>query len=117
MGQALLKLLAVTVAVLFLVGAVLTRVTDIFGMNAFAGTPPRDAGASADSGTPPAIERAFFPATKAAVMPRPRARDGGEPVFFPASKSGGGEALPGVKKLQQNPAPQTQQSPQQNAAP
>lgn len=108
MGQALLKVMAVTVAVLFLLGAVLTRFTDLFGTNAFAaGNPPRDGGAAP----------LFFPATKAAPLPRPRPRDGGEPVFFPASKSPGGEALPGVKKqLQQNPAPQPQ-SPQQNAAP
>jgi hypothetical protein len=103
--QPLLKALALAVAVLFLGGAVLTAMSD----RALAAEPPRDAGAP---------ERLYFPATKAAVMPRPKPRDAGEPVYFPASKSFGGESLPGVnQKLRElNPAPQPQ-SPQQNAAP
>jgi hypothetical protein len=106
--QRILKVLAVAVALSFLGGAVLT---------ASAASPAVDAGT-------PAPEPAYFPATKAAVMPRPRPRDAGQPVqptYFPASKSFGGDALPGVKQ-QLNPAPQPppqkqspQQSPQQTA--
>lgn len=86
-GQALLKTLAVTIALLFLFGAVITA------MRAVAAGP--------DAGT----ERKFFPATKSAPMPPPRARDGGAPMFFPASKSAGGEALPGIKPSPQQQAP------------
>jgi hypothetical protein len=100
----MLKVLAVAIALSFLGGAVLT---------ASAASPAADAGTA---------EPTFFPATKAAVMPRPKPRDAGQPpqpTYFPASKSFGGEALPGVNdKLgglkPKNPPPQ-QQSPQQNA--
>ncbi len=94
----LLKVLSVTVAMLFLGGAVLTAISD----RALAAEPEKDGGPS------------FFHATKSAVLPRPRARDAGTPVFFPASKSPGGEELPGVQQLREKSA---QQSPQQNNAP
>ena len=102
--QPLLKLLALAVAVLFLGGAVLTAMSD----RAMAATPPADAGSP---------ERLYFPATKAAVMPRPKPRDAGEPVFFPASKSFGGESLPGVKQKLREPAQAPQQNAPQQAAP
>ena len=94
----LLKVLSVTVAMLFLGGAVLTAMSD----RALAAEPARDGGPT------------FFHASKSAPVPLPRARDAGAPVYFPASKSLGGDALPGVKKLRENPV---QQSPQQNKAP
>ena len=75
--------MAVTISLLFLFGAVITA------MSAVAAGP--DAGA----------EPKFFHATKSAPMPPPRARDGGAPIFFPASKSAGGEGLPGVKPTPQ----------------
>ena len=75
-GQALLKTLAVTIALLFLFGAVITAMRAV----------------AADGG----VDRTYFPATKSAPLP-PRPRDAGTPVYFPASKSAGGEALPGVK--------------------
>lgn len=94
----LLKVLSVTVAMLFLGGAVLTAISD----RAIAAEPVRDGGPT------------FFPASKAGPLPRPRARDAGTQVYFPASKSFGGDELPGVDKLRENPV---QQSPQQNKAP
>ena len=107
MGQTILKTLAIAVALLFLGGAVLTAVTNLFGSQAQAATPARDAG----------VDRTFFSASKSGPVPRPRPRDAGEPVYFPASKSFGGESLPGVnQQLRQlhEPTPQrTQQSPQQ----
>jgi hypothetical protein len=74
MGQVFLKSLAVSVAVLFL----------------FTTT-------AADGRSPP---RTFFPASKSGLLPPfPRAPDAGHrPVFFPASKSAGGEALPGTQQ-------------------
>lgn len=111
--RVLLKLLAVAVALLFLVGAVLTAVTDLFGPGfALAAAPARDDG---DAGVR-VVDKTYFSASKSGPMPRPRARDAGEPVFFPASKSFGGESLPGVNQQlrelhQAEPAPQTKQSP------
>ncbi len=115
-GQALLKTLALTVALLFLFGAMITSVTDLFGSGTVrtllsspqalaAGRANGDAGVL-DAGP---RERTFFPATKSAPLPRFRQPDGGAPtpVFFPASKSAGGE-FPGL-------APQPQQPTQQNA--
>ena len=97
--QLLLEVLALGVAALFLGGAVLTSVSD----RALAAAPV-DAGVDGGS-------RTFFPASKARPVPRPKTRgDAGAPVSFPASKSFGGEALPGVKQ-------QLQQLPQQNEAP
>lgn len=75
-GLLLLRVVALVVAVLFLGGAVLSAMSD----RALAASPARDAGSEA---------RTFFPATKSAPLPRPRARDGGAPVYFPASKSPG----------------------------
>lgn len=123
MGQALLKTLAITVALLFLLGAVLTAVTDLFGSSkvrplflasqeALAATPPRADG-GADAGPP---ERTYFNATKSGPLPRPRPRDAGEPVYFPASKSFGGEALPGInQQLKQLHEPTPQQAAPQQA--
>ncbi|MFO0599594.1 MAG: hypothetical protein U0228_30085 [Myxococcaceae bacterium] len=114
-GRSLLKFLALSVAVLFLLGAMLTAVTDLFGdskmrtlftlsADALAAEPAKtDAGAR-----PPTM----FHATKAAPMPLPRREDAGAPLFFPASKSAGGEPLPGVEQ-KLNPPPQAvpQQAP------
>jgi len=86
----LLKVLAVTVAMLFLGGAVI------------AAEPVRDAGPI------------FFHASKAAPVPQPRARDAGTRLYFAPSKSLGGEGLPGVNQLREK---RVQQSPQQNSAP
>ncbi len=94
--QALLKVLSLVVAALFLGGAVLTAVSE----RALAATPPVDGGVDAG-------QRMFFPASKAGPVRRPRALgDAGEPAYFPASKSFGGESLPGVKQqLLKNEAP------------
>ncbi len=89
--QTLLKVLALGVAALFLGGAVLTAMSD----RALAAAPV-DAGVDAGA-------RFFFNASKSGPMPRPRPRDAGEPRYFPASKSFGGEALPGVKHQLQKP--------------
>jgi hypothetical protein len=109
MGQALLKVLAISVALLFLAGAVLTSSIDLFGL-ALAASPSNDAGPVADAG---ALERTYFSASKAGPLPRPKPVDAGEPVYFPASKSFGGGALPGLKQQLKQPQP----SPQQNQAP
>jgi hypothetical protein len=119
--RSVLKLLAVSVAVLFLIGAMLTAVTELFGgskvrplfgmsMEALAATP--DAGARAlpqNANAPPSnanVETPRFSATKSAPIPLPRrVKDGGAPTYFPASKSFGGEGLPGIEE----PAPQPQQ--------
>ena len=93
-----LKVMSVTVAMLFLGGAVLTAISE----RALAAEPLKDAGPS------------FFPASKAGPLQRPRPRDAGAPVFFPASKSAGGAELPGVQQLREKPV---EQSPQQNGAP
>jgi hypothetical protein len=111
-ATALLKTLAITVALLFLLGAVLTAVTDLFGSTALAAEPPRqDAGVEFRP-----AERTYFNATKSGPLPRPRPRDAGQPVYFPASKSFGGESLPGInQQLKQLREPTPQQAPQQQA--
>jgi|GEM_PF-6284705 hypothetical protein len=95
MGQVFLKFLAISVAVLFLLGAMVTATTDLFTTNALAA--PLDGGTPVDAGAP---ERTFLPATKSGLLPRQRAPNdaGHRPVFFPASKSAGGEALPGTQQ-------------------
>lgn len=127
--KSVLKMLAVTVALLFLLGAMLTAVADLFGdskvrplfgmsMDALAATP--DAGPVQKANTANApnsagnVEPTRFSASKSAPVPLPRRmKDGGTapPMFFPASKSYGGEGLPG---LRDEPEPQPQApSPQQ----
>jgi len=95
MGRVFLKFLAVSVAVLFLFGAMATAAKELFTATALAA--PIDAGAAVDGGTP---ARTFFPASKSGLLPPfPRAPDAGHrPVYFPASKSAGGEALPGTQQ-------------------
>ncbi|MFT3713824.1 MAG: hypothetical protein QM817_39700 [Archangium sp.] len=123
--RSVLKLLAVAVAVLFLIGAMLTAVGDLFGdtkvrplfgmsMEALAATPdggktvPQNANAA-----PSNVDTPRFNATKSAPIPLPRkAKDAGQPqTYFPASKSMGGEGLPGLDE----PVPQ-QQAPQPSPA-
>lgn len=89
-----LKVLAVAMALSFLGGAVLT---------ASAASP--DAGTAAPT---------FFPPTKSAPV-RPRPRDGGQPMYFPASKSFGGGALPGVNEQLGDVKPKNQNAPPQQA--
>ena len=139
-----LKGAALTVAVLFLVGAMLTAVVELFagskvrplfGMSAdaLAGETQvekrskvkklsefaADAGAPVDAGSP--IEAAvldddptYFDASKSGLVRPRRKRDAGAPTFFPASKSLAGEALPGLDPAP-NPAPNP--PPRQNASP
>jgi len=90
MARAILKLLAVAVALLFLGGAVLTAAFDVFGSHTAYAEPVPDAGAP----------RLYFHASKSAPLQPPRRvePDAGpsKPVSFPASKSAGGEAIPGT---------------------
>lgn len=127
--KSVLKLLAVSVALLFLLGAMLTAVTELFGgskvrplfgmsMDALAAG-PGDSGvvnkkqqkANANNNDDLGLnEPTRFSASKSAPVPLPRrAKDGGTPpTFFPASKSMGGEGLPGLRE-ELNPPPQPQQ--------
>lgn len=116
-GRSALKVAAVLVALLFLLGAMLTAVTELFGgskvrplfgMSADALAGPLEARPDAGEKKPPT----YFNATKSAPLPPPsrRTKDGGTRTFFPASKSMGGEGLPG---LDEEPAPSPQQAPQQ----
>lgn len=123
----LLKTLALGVAVLFLLGAVLTAVTDLFGSSkvrplfmasteALAATPP-DAGVVLDAGV---LDRRYFDATKAGPLRLPKHDGGAAPVYFPASKSFGGGALPGTEMNRQlgglkNAEPAPRQLPTQQA--
>lgn len=136
-----LKLLAVSVALLFLLGAMLTAVTELFGgskvrplfgmsMDALAATTgdagqvkkvkPNAANNANNANAPNVFEPTRFSASKSAPVPLPRrAKDGGAPVFFPASKSLGGEGLPGLgdepqPQAVEPPSPQ-QVSPQQQS--
>jgi hypothetical protein len=117
-GRSALKVAAVLVALLFLLGAMLTAVTELFGgskvrplfgMSADALAGPIEARPDAGEKKPPPT---YFNATKSAPLPPPsrRTKDGGTRTFFPASKSMGGEGLPG---LDEEPAPSPQQTPQQ----
>ncbi|MBL8909819.1 MAG: hypothetical protein JNM17_03850 [Archangium sp.] len=134
--KSVLKLLAVSVALLFLLGAMLTAVTELFGgskvrplfgmsMDALAAGPadsgvakkPTNKANSANNANNDDLglnEPTRFSASKSAPVPLPRrAKDGGTPpTFFPASKSMGGEGLPGLKE-ELNPPPQQQQAPTQ----
>jgi len=104
-GRSALKVAAVLVALLFLLGAMLTAVTELFGgskvrplfgMSADALAGPVEARPDAGEKKPPPTD---FNATRSAPVPPPsrRARDGGTRTFFPASKSPGGEGLPGLE--------------------
>ncbi len=109
LGQTLLKTLALTVALLFLVGAVTTaswqylfgtKIGPLFGMSAdaLAGTATEapgpdagpaepDAGAPEDTGEPERPSPRYFHGTKSGLLHEER-------TFMPASKSLGGLGLP-----------------------
>lgn len=110
-GQALLKTLAVTVALLFLAGAVVTAMPSLFGgskvrtlfaesENALLAAAPVDAGApkpsqpKANEPEPPPPEPLYMHATKAGPMPVPR-----PVVDAGAAKVPGPGALFGTPKL------------------
>lgn len=121
-GRSALKTAAVFMAVLFLFGAMVASVADLmgdtkvrplFGMSAEALAGPVAASPDAGEKKPPVR----FNATKSAPLPPPsrQKKDGGTRTFFPASKSMGGEGLPGLddEPAPQPQAPTPQQSPQQ----